>query len=636
MAVSKMKLVNIVGRLRDFDSVVQQCCIKGDFHPEMSSQAVGDLEEFRPVDDINPYEHGMQTAVDVGVHSNIHLHYSDFSSLGMTDSELCAYVDGMRADLTKLNGRVTELIQQSDSLRQMLTPLAHIRGFGISLDELFGCKNILFKFGRLPKDGYYRMNDDESCDNRLFFPLEEDALFFWGFYVTRRSEAAQAAEFYASLYFENVGAIEKLHGTPAQAYDQVKGELEALEPKIAEAKEAVSKYIGGRLETYLKVYSKLRFLHDSFDIRRYASKVDDNFYIFGWVPESEIGVFTSRFEKLPNVDCIVEDTEDAGKVAPPTKLVNHKIFRPFELFVGMYGLPVYNEIDPTPFVALTYTIIYGIMFADLGQGAIIFGVGLWLWMKTHKPLGGIMYRIGAASMFFGVLFNEFFGKEFLPVTLLQVNPIRYSGNTVLMLGATIGIGILLIIICMVMNIINGIRQKRTDKYLFSPNGIAGLVFYVTVLLAVALGALMNLGMSPAVIVLCIVLPLVLIALSEPLSKLLARRKDWKPKNPGEYGISAFFELFEALLSYATNTISFVRVGAYVLSHAGMMTAAFALAGVAGTIGSIPILIICNAFVLLLEGFIVAIQGIRLQYYEMFSRFYDGTGKKYSPVTIHYE
>ena len=93
MAVAKKKLVNIVGRLRDFDDVAQKCCIKGDFHPERSSQAVSGLEEFTPAEEPNPYESGMQTAVDIGVHADIKLHYRDFSSLDMSYDELKAYME---------------------------------------------------------------------------------------------------------------------------------------------------------------------------------------------------------------------------------------------------------------------------------------------------------------------------------------------------------------------------------------------------------------------------------------------------------------------------------------------------------------------------------------------------------------
>jgi V/A-type H+-transporting ATPase subunit I len=204
------------------------------------------------------------------------------------------------------------------------------------------------------------------------------------------------------------------------------------------------------------------------------------------------------------------------------------------------------------------------------------------------------------------------------------------------LGATIALGILLILVCMVFNIINGIRQKNIEKLFFSQNGLSGMTFYVTVLVACIFSIMFKVGVSPFVIILLIVLPILLIGLKEPLMGLIKREKDWKPTNIFEFAISSFFELFEVVLSFATNTISFVRIGAYIMSHAGMMTVGFALAGLMGTIGGIPMLIFWNAFVLLLEGFIVAIQGIRLQYYEIFSRFYDGTGKEFTPVTIHYK
>jgi len=634
MAVAKMKLVNIVGRLKDFDNVVQQCCIRGDFHPEMSSLAVQDIEEFVPIEESNPYERSTQSAVDIGVHSDIQLRYSNFDRLNMSFEELSQYIDKSEHELSVLNGRVGKLSSTSARLEQVLTSLSHLKNFGINLDELFGCKYIVFKFGRLPKESYIKISNDDEYDNRLFFPLEEDELYFWGFYVVKKSDEQESEEFYASLYFERIDIIEEAHGKPGEAQAEISNQLKTVYADLDAAKAAVKKYWSENEETYLKVYSNLRYLHDSFDIRRYAAKHDNNFYIFGWVPESEINLFENQFANLPGVDCIVENTDDAENIAPPTSLINNRLVKPFEMFVGMYGLPVYNEIDPTPFLALTYSIIFGIMFGDLGQGAIIFALGLYLWFSRKMPLGGILYRIGISSMIFGTLYNSVFGFEnTLPFTIL---PVHRNENTILVLGVTIGLGILLILICMVFNIINGIRQKKVEKYLFSQNGFSGMIFYVTLLLSCVFAVVLKKSISPFIIILLILLPLLLIALKEPLSGLIRHEKDWKPKNIFEFAISAFFELFEALLSFATNTISFVRVGAYILSHMGMMIAIFALASLGGHGNNIIVLIIGNIFVMVLEGFVVAIQGIRLQYYEVFSRFYEGTGKEYAPVKIHYE
>ena len=638
MAVAKMKLVNIVGRLKDFDRVVQKCCINGDFHPEQSSLALEQYEEFIPIDEPNPYEKATQKAIDIAVHSDIPLHYVNFDRLGLSFEQMSACIDKAGGEIGTLNGKVSSLSQEAAKLSQILTSLSHLQEFNINLDDLFGCQYIVFRFGRLPKDSYLKLEAGDESEEHIFFPLEEDDLYYWGFYVVHKPDLEETDEFFASLYFERINVIEEAHGTPQAAAESIRSQLAQVNTRLEEARAAVRKYWASHAKSYLAVYSHLRYLHDSFDIRRYASKCDDYFYIFGWVTERDIGSFTRRFEHISNVDCIVEPTKEAGNITPPTKIVNNRLVKPFEMLLGMYGIPDYNEIDPTPFMALTYTLIFGIMFGDLGQGALIFAFGLFLWLKKRMPLGAIMYRIGVSSMIFGTLYNSVFGYEdILPFTILPVHR-NDSTTTMTLLGVTVGLGILIIIIGMGLNIVNAIRQNDKEKLLFSQNGITGLVFYVSLLVLCGLLFLVK-GLPRLIVilmlVLLIILPVVLMFFKEPLTRLAEHRKDWKPEKFGEFFISSFFEVFESLLSFATNTISFVRVGAYVLSHAGMMTAVFVLAGLAG--GGYPVVVIIgNLFVLLLEGFVVAIQGIRLQYYEIFSRFYDGNGKEFKPTTIRYE
>lgn len=641
MAVAKMELVNIVGRLKDFDRVVRTCCINGDFHPEQSSQALENIEDFVPIEDSNPYEKSLQRAVDIAVHSDVALEYRKFDKLGFTEEQLRQYVEKAGEEMDTLNGRVNDAAQQSARTRQILTSLDHLQGLGINLDAVFGCRSVVFRFGKLPVDGYLKLTSDPE-DEHLFFPIEQDDLYYWGFYADRRSQIQATDEFFTSLYFERIDLVEQAHGTPQAARENLQRLLTRTESDLENARGAVRDYWKENREQFLRVYSNLRYLHDSFDVRRYASKIDDNFYIFGWVTAEEVPVFEKKFAHISNVDCIVEPTEEAGDIQPPTKVVNRRFFRPFELLVGMYGLPDYNEVDPTPFLALTYMLFFGIMFGDLGQGAIIFAAGLFLWLKKKLPLGGIMYRIGIASMIFGTLYNSVFGYEdVLPFTVLPVHR-NDPTTTMAMLGITIGLGVLVIVIGMIINVVNGFRQKDPEKSIFSSNGLAGLIFYVSLL---ALGAMLFLvkGLPKAVVYLMliflIVVPLLAMFLKEPLGKLMRHESDWKPKSVGEFIISGFFELFEELLSFLTNTISFVRVGAYILSHAGMMTAFFVLAGLAG--GPLQpaiytlVMIIGNAFVLALEGLVVFIQCIRLEYYEIFGKFYDGGGKVFQPLTIHY-
>jgi V/A-type H+-transporting ATPase subunit I len=141
--------------------------------------------------------------------------------------------------------------------------------------------------------------------------------------------------------------------------------------------------------------------------------------------------------------------------------------------------------------------------------------------------------------------------------------------------------------------------------------------------------------SPLYISFLILLPLALIFLQGPLGKIAAGRKDWLPSKKGEYLVENLFELFEILLSFLANSISFVRIGAFALNHIGMMLVVFALADSVGKTGSVFVFVIGNLFVICLEGLIVGIQVLRLEFYELFGRFYTGAGRDYSPFVIDY-
>lgn len=645
MAVAKMKLVNIVGRLKDFDTVVQKCCINGNFHVEQSATALEHVKEFHPIDTVNPYEKALQKAIDIGVHADIPLHYSNFDHLDMSTEELGDYVSKASLTLDELNARVRDLTQTAGRHKQALMQLNHLKSLDISLDDINQCIYIGFRFGRLPKDSYPKVTADHEGIELLFVPLEETDLFYWGFYVARKPQLEQADEFFNSLYFERIPLPEQAHGTPTEAAASIQAALEQTQREWQDAQRAVEKYWTANRETFLKVYSKLRYLHDSFDLRKYASEYDENFYIFGWVPENEIPDFAGQFDKLPHVDCIVEGIEEAPDIEPPTHLLNNKIAKPYEDYLKLYGLPLYNEIDPTPIMSITYSVIFGIMFGDIGQGFIILLLALFMKLKKKMFLGDILIRCSIFSMIFGFLYNSFFGysgeRAVLPLNFnhgQSILPVENPNNLMTVLMISVAGGACLIIFCMILNIINGIRQKNPEKTFFSQNGLVGLIFYVAILIGIVL--MMTQGskllLNPIFLVLLIIVPLLLIACKEPLGRLCEHRKDWAPKNMGEFIMLAFFELFDVILSFVSNTISYIRVGAFILSHAAMMSAVFTIAQMLGNVNNPIVLVIGNLFVIGLEGLIVGIQGLRLQFYEMFSRFYEGGGKPYEPVRIRYD
>ena len=306
----------------------------------------------------------------------------------------------------------------------------------------------------------------------------------------------------------------------------------------------------------------------------------------------------------------------------------------------MYGLPRYSEIDPTAFVAITYTLLFGVMFGDLGQGLLVALIGWLMWKLKKMPIGKILLPCGISSAFFGLVYGSVFGFEHaldpLYHTLfgLEEKPIEVMNSSWAMriILASVVIGLVLIVLAMCLNIFSSLRRRDYESGVFGPNGIVGLVFYSSLVFGFGAQLLLNVKIVtlPYVLTL-IVLPLILMFLREPLGKLMAREPDWKPESWGGFIVQNFFEMFELMLSYLSNTMSFLRVGAFVLIHAGMMMAVFTLAELAGGIAYVVIVIFGNALVMCMEALLVAIQVLRLEFYEMFSRYYNGDGRAFKPL-----
>ncbi len=234
------------------------------------------------------------------------------------------------------------------------------------------------------------------------------------------------------------------------------------------------------------------------------------------------------------------------------------------------------------------------------------------------------------------MFGSVFGFEDViepvwlrPVTAMSTLPFVGKLNTVFVVAITLGMG--LVLLTMIFHIINGFKAKDMEAALFDTNGIAGFVFYAA---AVAVILLFMTGHTlPAGIVLVVmfVIPLLIMALKEPLTALITKEGEVMPKSKVMFFVQAFFELFEVLLSYFSNTLSFVRIGAFAVSHAAMMEVVLMLAGAEN--GASPnwvVIVLGNLFVCGMEGLIVGIQVLRLQYYEFFSRFYKGGGREFKP------
>ena len=397
----------------------------------------------------------------------------------------------------------------------------------------------------------------------------------------------------------------------------IDSELKSLETSIQDIR-SKNKDVVDNLSNSLEYYEK------SDELVAKMAKGDKYLYLSGWVPDSKI----KDFENLSNKydDTIVTVKEESNQ-EPPTKLKNNKLFRPFEFLVNMYGAPNYNEIDPTPFFAVSYMLLYGMMFGDLGQG-LVFVLLSFLVDKKNKTFGALIRRVGFSACFFGIMYGSVFGIE----TLIPAILIKPFDNIMKVLIASVAFGIGLLVISYFIGIYNKlVKQKNIEEGIFGKEGIAGLMMMTSFVLLIL--NIVKVNPLPKTVGLVILLAsIVMIVFSRPIAAKIEKRDEVFESSAFDYYVESSFSIIEALLSVFSNLVSFTRVGAFAINHVGLYMAFEVMSKIAGGgIKGLIILILGNILIIGLEGMIVFIQGLRLEFYEMFSKYYQGNGRKFRPI-----
>ena len=634
MAVSKMKMLSIAGKAEMMGSVAEICIDSGCFQPENTADTLGVTSGVTRVNEENPYAADYAQLVELCDQFGITPHTVDVSSAD--PDELKSYLYDLRDRLIGAKDHKAALDEQRKADLSSIEQLEHFRSLEAGLDEVFSCEFIKVRFGKIPVESYRKLQSYEEHPYIMFVPCSSEGDYLWGMYACPEDRAEEVDRVFASLFFERMH-ITASEGLPSEAIEKLQKDIAAIEADIADFDRLINEYFREENERIMQLYTFLKRKNEIAELSRYFAKYNDYFFLIGWVTEDREKEITERLNEIESVDVAADSAGQLSRLTPPTELKNKKIFRPFEMYVKMYGVPNYNEPDPTPFVAITYTLLFGIMFADLGQGLVLSLVGLFMWYKMKMPLGKILVPCGIASAFFGLCFGSVFGFEELLNPMFHAlgfeeKPIEVIDSAVQLLVAAIAIGVVLVILAMCVNIYSSLRRKNLAEALFGPNGVAGLIFYVCMILLI-LSMVVKMPVSRGVFGWTMLAMIVIIFMREPLAKIVTGKKDWQPESWGEYSLDNGAELFEVVLSYFSNTLSFLRVGAFVLIHAGMMLMFFKLAEyMPNTALYVLLIVFGNIFVIVLEGLLVGIQVLRLEFYEMFSRFYFGDGRDYEPIS----
>ena len=637
--IEKMKFLSLTAPKTEFDRVVDSYLSKYEIHLENALSELRSVKDLRPFVETNPYREEWKLANDL-------VQNLPAQSTPVRERSLEEAVDAVRSirqTLAQLNDREAELEKQLETYTASYEQVAPFTQLNYDISSILHFRCIKFRFGRISLEYFEKFQSFvyDAVDT-ILFKCQEDEEYVWLVYFTPAPCADKVDAIYASMHFERLFLPDDYEGTPKEAAQLLEEKIAGVKADLEKLRKERQSVLESRREELTGAAERLNRYTRNFDVRKLAACTnhDDNtfFILCGWMTARDAAAFQKESESDKDLFLILEPDHNDILSKPPTKMRNPGIFRPFEMFIQMYGLPDYNEIDPTILVAITYSVFFGFMFGDMGQGLCLLIGGFLLYRAKKMNLAAIISCCGFFSTIFGFLFGSIFGFEDIidaawlrPGEAMTTLPFIGRLNTVFVIAVALGMGI--IILTMILNIINSVRAHDPEKTWFDTNGAAGLVFYAAMASVIVL--FMTGHPLPAGIVLAVMfgIPLLLMFFKEPLTALVEKKAAAIEGSKGMFVVQGFFELFEVLLSYFSNTISFVRVGAFAVSHAAMMEVVLMLAGYeSGSASSVNWLVVVlgNVFVCGMEGLIVGIQVLRLEYYELFSRFYRGTGRAFKP------
>ncbi|MDO5518882.1 MAG: V-type ATPase 116kDa subunit family protein [bacterium] len=626
--IEKMQFINITGPKTDIDRVVNTYLSKYEIHLENALTELSGVTDLSPFVETNPYKEVLGKASELI--KKVPQDATPGDNL-ISVEEAIQVITDMTTELNKYNNEKRTLKNERNHMRELLQKIEPFRLLNYDLRKILHFRFIKFRFGRISHE-YFDKFSKYIYDNlnTVFYECFNDKDYIWGVYFVPDSSKDEVDAIYSSLHFERIFLSDEYEGTPEESYQKMNTSLDTILDEIKEIYKKINEYISKHSGELLDAYNILSTHSKNFDIRKMAAITNKNsenatFYILcGWMSTEDCKHFIKEISNDSLVFVITDTSVTQGTMKPPTKLKNFSLLRPFELFVKMYGLPAYNEFDPTLLVALTYSFLFGAMFGDVGQGLCLVIGGFLLYKKKHMDIAGIISVAGIFSVIFGFAYGSFFGFE----NVIKGFWMKPMDNVMSILIISVCLGVVMILVAIILNIINSIRQKDYDRLLFDQNGIAGLIFYGGGIACIGAAVLGHVLPATIIIALILGIPLITMFFKEPLTKLIEHKKQEFPEGKAMFVIEAIVELFDILLSYATNTVSYLRVGAFALSHAGMMSVVLLLAGAEGGSPNWIVIVIGNIIVAGMEGLVVGIQVLRLEYYEIFGRFYRGTGKEF--------
>ena len=583
---------------------------------------------------------------------------SDFDAMIEID-KLRPAVERIEEEVKRLSDELNDNRKKVEQLESTLHQLEPVEDIDLDISSLRDSRYMFSMLGLIPSANMDRLQTSLARIPHVFLPLRSDPgkQVVWLAGTKANSDVLERAA--RSAYLDPLSLPSDYQGTPSNIIKSLRNTIESTQRTNAELQENLARLADERrkeLRELLWQAHTSRVLSDA--IVRFG-QLRHTYVVTGWVPADSLEDLSRRLRQASRE--ILIETLPTSRVGHnsnvPVALFNNKFLKPFQMLVNTYARPRYGELDPTILMAVTFPLLYGAMFGDLGQGLVLLVLGLLInsgkIMKSMQSLGLLIAYCGTSAAIFGVLygsvfgfegehFTHAFGGEFRP---LWLSPLH---DTLPVLGIAIDVGIVILIVAYLLAIFNRIRSRDWGHLLFGHNGLMGFALYLCFLglLGMAVSAL-RLPIIPKIAVAISSLPLpfpilaLIFGLGIMFSEVLinwyeGHRPVIEARGVGGfimYLVQAFMDLFETLISQLSNTLSFVRVGAFAVAHGGVSMAIFALAGEELGFKYWLVVLLGNIFIIGFEGLIVGIQTMRLNYYEFLGKFFTGGGMRFEPLAI---
>jgi V/A-type H+-transporting ATPase subunit I len=640
MAVMKMLALTMVGPHEEMEPVARRMVLTGGFQPLPLDFLISDrnLRARITTESDNPYDEllNRMSAVWKAAGENI----PDPEPVPI-DAEFNYYkarriVSETTGKLEVWSKRREVLNEELDQLEATRVYVGTLKELGMKPRELSDTRFALVHFGRLSADNFNRLEEITLDAPMLAVELSRKNDNVWVLVFTVPGYTEGSKKILEAAYFKEFSLPEITARLSADdPVGQIERGIEFHRRSIKELEDAASNVLNEKRDKLEKLYSGLYTMQRVYDLCKGRGEIGGMYVLSGWIPEDTYENIKSSIERdAPRTSITAEQVKNIASsgIRIPTMLRNNKIVRAFQDVVALYSVPSYGEVDPSPFVAFTFTLFFGFMFGDVGHGVLLWLGATYLGKRRilNHSLAYVMKCASCSSVLFGLMYGSVMGIEF-PDHALWLSPMKDVGQ---LFSVAIVCGVLMISVGMILNMIIRYRERDFGKLLFDGQGLAGLFVYWGAAIAIFVSITKIKTPFPVswlwYAIVCVV---ILTIFRDTLARVLLK------EHSKEQGTAALqiFEVFHNLMNYFTNTASFVRLAAFALNHVALSFAVILISRMmgplpGGTVLRVIVLVLGNIFIVALEGLIVFIQVLRLEYYEFFSKFYKGGGNVFKPVT----